>query len=117
MSSPLSSAYFRFLQVARSLSETEETPLDANHRALLEAVALAWHQGRPMSVRHAIALDNLGSPATLHKRLTTLRHAGLLEEIAVQGDRRTKLLGPTPKALDYFAQLGEAMTPVPSPAA
>lgn len=110
MNSPLLTAYFRFLQVARTLTDAQETTLSANHRALLEAVVLAWHEGAPLSVRQAISLENLGSPATLHKRLATLRSAGLLEEISVEGDRRTKLLGPTAKALGYFSQLGNAMT-------
>ncbi len=110
MNSPLLTAYFRFLQLARSLTDAQDTALSANHRALLEAVVLAWHEGRPLSVRQAISLESLGSPATLHKRLATLRSSGLLEEISVEGDRRTKLLGPTPKALSYFAELGNAMT-------
>jgi len=109
MSSPLLTAYFRFLQIARTLTDAQDTALNANHRALLEAVVLAWHEGRPLSVRQAISLESLGSPATLHKRLATLRSAGLLEEISVEGDRRTKLLGPTSQALNYFAQLGDAM--------
>jgi hypothetical protein len=109
MNSPLLTAYFRFLQVARTLTEAQETALSANHRALLEAVVLAWHEGQPLSVRQAISLESLGSPATLHKRLSTLRSAGYLTEISVEGDRRTKLLGPTSLALDYFAQLGDAM--------
>ena len=109
MNSSLLNAYFRFLQVARTLTDAQETALSANHRALLEAVVLAWHEGNPLSVRQAISLESLGSPATLHKRLATLRSAGLLEEISVEGDRRTKLLGPTAQALSYFAQLGDAM--------
>ena len=109
MNSPLLTAYFRFLQVARTLTDAQETALSANHRALLEAVVLAWHEGQPLSVRQAISLESLGSPATLHKRLATLRSSGLLEEISVEGDRRTKLLGPTAQALNYFAQLGDAM--------
>ena len=85
MNSPLLTAYFRFLQVARTLTDAQETALSANHRALLEAVVLAWHEGQPLSVRQAISLESLGSPATLHKRLATLRSAGQpLAELAAQ---------------------------------
>ena len=70
--SPLAEAYVRFVQLARTLQA--ETPpallMDANERALLDAVALRWFEGQPMTVREAIALDHLGSPATLHKRIT-----------------------------------------------
>ena len=116
MNSPFLNAYFRFLQVSRALTDSQETVLSANHRALLEAVVLAWHEGQPLSVRQAISLESLGSPATLHKRLATLRSAGLLEEISVEGDRRTKLLGPTTQALQFFAQLGNAMAMPVNPA-
>lgn len=109
MNNPLSSVYLRFLELSRALSETSGDPLSANEKTLLDAVALAWHSGSPMSVRQAIALDHLGSPATLHKRLAVLRNSGYVEEIAVEGDRRTKLLGPTQKALDFFSKYGEAI--------
>jgi DNA-binding MarR family transcriptional regulator len=75
-------------------------------RALLDAIALAWNQGQPMSVREAISLKKLGSAATLHKRLSILRSEGYLEELNTQGDKRTKLLGLTPKTLLYFETLG-----------
>ena len=74
--------------------------------AILDAIALAWHQDQPMSVREAISLKKLGSAATLHKRLSILRSEGYLEEYNTQGDKRTKLLALTPKTLLYFETLG-----------
>lgn len=109
MTSPLSTAYLRFLELSRAIKENDADALTANQKALLELVSLAWHSGEPMSVRQAIDLSQLGSPATLHKRLTFLRNSGYLEEISVEGDRRTKLLGPTVKTLRLFEQLGGAM--------
>lgn len=109
MKTDFSSVYFRFLNLSQALSEGGSIQLSSNHRALLEAVALAWHEGSPMTVRQAISLERLGSPATLHKRLAFLRTEGYLEDIAVTGDKRTKLLGPSHKALDYFAKLGRTM--------
>ena len=108
--SPLSLAYFRFLQLRRSFTAHDGIPLSANERALLESIVLAWHEGLPMPIRQAITLKELGSPATLHKRLSKLRAAGLLEVMAASNDRRTKLLIPTEKAFQYFEQLGQAMS-------
>ena len=72
--SPLASAYFRFLQLARAVEALPQgTAMDANETALLEAVVLRWHEGHPMTVRESINLSALGSPATLHKRVTRLR--------------------------------------------
>jgi len=109
MNSPLSTAYMRFLELSRAIKEKDAGELTANQKALLELVSLAWHQGAPMSVRQAITLDQLGSPATLHKRLTLLRKNGYLEELAVDGDRRTKLLAPSAKTLKLFERLGGAL--------
>lgn len=108
--SPLAAAYFRFLQLAKAV---ESLPLgieiDANESALLEAVVLRWHEGQPMTVREAIGLTALGSPATLHKRITRLRQKELLGNISEPGDRRAKFLVPTQRALDHFHHLGQSM--------
>lgn len=108
--SPLASVYLRFLQLARAVEALPSgNPMDANESALLEAVVLRWHQGQPMTVREAINLASLGSPATLHKRITRLRNKDLLSAHNEPGDRRAKYLVPTQQALDYYHQLGQTM--------
>ncbi len=108
--SPLASAYLRFLQLARAVETLPDgTLMDANESALLEAVVLRWHEGQPMTVREAINLAQLGSPATLHKRITRLRAKDLLATYSEPGDRRAKFLVPTQQALDHFHQLGQTM--------
>lgn len=111
--SPLATAYFRFLQLAKAIEALPDAALmDANESALLEAVVLRWHEGQPMTVREAIALAHLGSPATLHKRVTRLRQKEMLTTHSEPGDRRAKFLIPTPKALTYFDHLGRSMQQV-----
>ena len=108
--SPLANAYLRFLQLARAVEALPDgQSMDANESALLEAVVLRWHAGQPMTVREAISLSDLGSPATLHKRITRLRQKELLSAHSEEGDRRAKYLVPTQQALDYFHQLGQTM--------
>ncbi len=108
--SPLANAYLRFLQLARAVEALPDgQSMDANESALLEAVVLRWHAGQPMTVREAINLSALGSPATLHKRITRLRQKELLSAHTEQGDRRAKYLVPTQQALDYFHHLGQTM--------
>jgi hypothetical protein len=108
--SPLAAAYFRFLQLAKAVQALPAgVEMDANESALLEAVVLRWHEGQAMTVREAIHLGTLGSPATLHKRITRLRQKGLLDNLSEPGDRRAKFLVPTPEALGYFDQLGRSM--------
>lgn len=111
--SPLANAYFRFLQLARAIENLPDTALmDANESALLEAVVLRWHEGQAMTVREAISLAELGSPATLHKRVTRLREKDMLATYSEPGDRRAKFLVPTDKALEYFDHLGRSMQQV-----
>jgi len=110
---PLASAYFRFLQLAKALDHlSADEAMDANESALLEAVVLRWHEGQPMTVREAINLAELGSPATLHKRVTRLRQKDMLAAYSEPNDRRAKYLVPTEKALAHFEQLGRSMQQV-----
>ena len=83
--------------------------MDANEKALLQAVVLRWHEDQPMTVREAIGLTELGSPATLHKRITRLREKDMLSNLNLEGDRRAKFLIPTQRTLDYFQNLGQSM--------
>jgi Fe-S-cluster formation regulator IscX/YfhJ len=112
-SSPLANAYLRFLQLARAVQELPDgSDMDANETALLEAVVLRWHAGQAMTVREAISLEQLGSPATLHKRITRLREKDMLTTFNQEGDRRAKFLVPTDRTLAHFSQLGRTLQQV-----
>jgi hypothetical protein len=104
---PLSTAYFRFLQVARVIqSETLLNNLDVNTLAFLEAITLSWFEGKPLTISQAIGLSELGSPATLHKRLAKLRENDLVITQSIEGDTRSKLIIPSEKSMNYFDRLG-----------
>ena len=103
-------AYLRFLQLARSIQELPDGPqLDANEKALLEEIALRWFENRVMTVREAIGLTHLGSPATLHKRITRLRQKDLLKTFNQPDDKRAKYLIPTDKTMSLFGDFGKKM--------
>jgi DNA-binding MarR family transcriptional regulator len=106
----LVSAYLRFLQLAKVIQALPDgQEMDANEKALLQAVVLRWYEDQPMTVREAIGLVELGSPATLHKRITRLREKDMLSNLNLEGDRRAKFLIPTQRTLDYFQNLGQSM--------
>ena len=110
INSPFASAYLRFLQLARVIQALPDgMEMDANEKAILQAVVLRWYEDQPMTVREAIALAELGSPATLHKRITRLRDKDMLSTLNLEGDRRAKFLIPTQRTLDYFSHLGQSM--------
>jgi len=105
---PLAQAYLRFLEMSRVVVQAEDrVVLDPNEKALLEAVLLRWHQNMPMTVREAIDLRELGSAATLHKRLLRLRDLGFLETQHPPHDKRAKFLHPTALALAELDRLGQ----------
>jgi DNA-binding MarR family transcriptional regulator len=107
---PFASAYLRFLQLAQVVQALPDgLEMDANEKALLQAVVLRWYENEPMTVREAIGLVDLGSPATLHKRITRLRDKDMLNTMNLEGDRRAKFLIPTQRTLDYFSDLGQSM--------
>ena len=106
-----SNPYLRFLQLAKAIQNLPDAPLlDANENALLEAIALRWYEQKPMTVREAIALSDLGSPATLHKRITRLRDRDLVKTFSQVDDKRAKFLIPTEKSLAMFNDYGKKMS-------
>ena len=103
-------AYMRFLQLARSVQQLPDGPnLDANEKALLEEIALSSFEDRVMTVREAIGLNHLGSPATLHKRITRLRQKNLLKTFSQPEDKRAKYLMPTDQTIAMFGDFGKKM--------
>lgn len=102
--------YFRFLGLSRSLMPANRnTLMSPSESQLLEEVALRELENNALSVREAIGLSHLGSPATLHKRLRRLRNLELLAVQRKDHDRRTKYLIATPLAIEHFDNLGQAM--------
>lgn len=107
---PSVEAYFRFLQL---VSAVEALPgmdqFGVNERALFQEILLAWSMSEPLSVRQAIDIEHLGSPATLHKRVSRLRNMDLIDAVSEEGDRRTKYLVPTDKGHKYIERLSMAL--------
>lgn len=106
---PFIDAYLQMLEIASAvklLPGMDRFGID--EKALFEAIMLAWGQDNPLTVWQAINTKELGSPATLHKRLSRLRAMDLVTALGVEGNRRTKFLGPSAKGLRYSKLLGQA---------
>ena len=103
--------YLRLKNLIHSLDQKEGlAELDLVSMRLLEIIALCAVDDKPMTVSEAMALVDLGSPATLHRKLDTLREAGLIDTQHVGSDRRTKFLHPTDKALAHFETLSSMVS-------
>lgn len=108
-SKELQDIYFRFLNLVRSIEELPDFPkLDATENELLNMVASQWKKGERLLVSDAIAMRQIGSPATLHARLKQLREKDMVNYV-IEADGRKKYIEPTDMALKYFSQISDCM--------
>lgn len=111
--SRMANPYFQFLTL---LSNPENMEFDANHKVLFESSVIHWSLGKPLSVLETISQSELGSPATLHKRLQRLIAQDFLKSECTGADKRTKFISPTPKGISYMEWVGDKLLKsLPSP--
>jgi Fe2+ or Zn2+ uptake regulation protein len=102
--------YLRFLNLIHALDGGANAPaMDLDAKKLLEAIAVRHAQDKALTVTDAMALNNIASPATIHRKLDQLRELGMIDTVFEGKNRRTKYLVPTKMAHDYFNQVGEVM--------
>ncbi|MFM0140474.1 winged helix-turn-helix domain-containing protein [Caballeronia grimmiae] len=103
-------AYFRFLNLAQAVQALPSVPkLDAAEERLLEALTASWHAGHTLTVTETMALSVAGAPATVHRKLTSLKTQGLVTVDESSDDLRIKTVAPTRKALEYFEKLAACL--------
>lgn len=101
--------YLRFLQLADALRELPSLPsLDPLEERILTLVARAGQERRRLSVRDMMAQQALGSPATLHNRLKSMREKGWIM-LADTEDSRRKQITLTQAALLHFDKLSKCL--------
>ena len=102
-------AYLQFMSLRLSLRDRAGVPsLDPLEERLLEMVALASEPGERLSVTDVITTSDLGSPTTLHSRLTSLRTKGLIE-LAYTDEARRRQLQLTKAGIGYLDTLSKCM--------
>lgn len=100
--------YLRFLQLTEALRGLPSlAALDPLEEKILEFVARMMQKNDRLSVRDMMAQSELGSPATLHARITSMREKGWLI-LRDTEDARRKQIELTPAALRHFDKLAEA---------
>jgi DNA-binding MarR family transcriptional regulator len=101
--------YLRFLQLADAVRGLPAlAALDPLEQRILEFIARARQADRQLSVRDMCAHAELGSPATLHARLKSMREKGWIE-LADTDDARRKQVNLTQAALRHFDKLSECL--------
>ena len=102
--------YLRFLQLTEALRGLPTlAALDPLEERILEFVARATQTKDRLSVRDMMAQSELGSPATLHARITSMREKGWIM-LGDTEDARRKQIELTQAAMRHFDKLGEAFT-------
>ncbi len=101
--------YLRFLQLTEALRGLPSLPeLDPLEERLLALIARASQSKERLSVRDMMAKHELGSPATLHNRLKSMRKKGWIMLTDTE-DTRRKQIELTQAALKYFDNVSKCM--------
>ena len=102
--------YLRFLDLIHALDNSKSTPsMDLDAKKLLEVIAVCHAQEKPLTITDAMGLNNIASPATIHRKLDQLRDLGMIDTMFEGKNRRTKYLVPTQAAQNYFDQVSQVM--------
>lgn len=84
--------YLRFLQLAEAPRGLPSLPsLDPLEERILAIVARAGQERQRLSVRDMMGRRELGSPATLHSRLTAMREKGWIMLSDTEDTRRKQI--------------------------
>lgn len=101
--------YLRFLQLTEAIRGLPSLPeLDPLEERILTIVARARQECQSLSVRGMMAKQELGSPATIHARLKSMREKGWIM-LSDTEDTRRKHVELTQAALLHFDRLSRCM--------
>jgi hypothetical protein len=102
--------YINFLNLLKAVQQAPEiAPLDSTSKLLLEEIAIGVANDRLLTVSDVMALKDLGSPATLHRKLDLLLQAQLVQATFSGNNRRTKYIALTSQGQAYFERLSQAI--------
>ena len=100
--------YYEFLRQRNEIGRTHlSKKLDMACLQLLDLIVIAMHERRELSVSDVLALQEVGSPATIHKKLQILRDFDLVSA-SFTTDKRTKVLKLTYKSRAYYDEIEAA---------
>lgn len=102
----LAMSYLKFLNLLQAVKELPSFPvMDAVEERILNNCAVFWTDRKQLTVLDAMNLFEHTSPATVHRRLKTLRKKGLIALEMDEVDNRVKYIVPTALAQRYFAKV------------
>ena len=90
-------------------SQTEYRNLDTSSQRLLEWIAVRVQKEAPLHIQEIILRSEVASPATVHKLLATLEHAGLISMTVDVSDSRRRIVQVTTQASRLFGKLDKGL--------
>jgi DNA-binding MarR family transcriptional regulator len=102
--------YLRFIGLVNAFQKDAGIDaLDPTALRLLEVITQSHAAGNPLKVTEAMALNEIASPATMHRKIEALKTQGYVAT-EFQGDnRRAQYLVPSTQGLGYLDALGQAL--------
>lgn len=101
--------YLRFANLVDAVNKDAGIDLDNVAMKLLQEITQAHAAGTPLKVTDAMALSEIASPATMHRKIEALKTQGYIAS-EFQGDnRRAQFLVPSEQGLGYLDALGQAL--------
>ena len=105
----LADIYLRYLSLKEAITGLPTlAALDPLEERILGLIARKAHEASRLSVRDVMSVEGLGSPATIHSRLKSLRKKGWIR-LADTEDARRKQVVLSPAALKHFEKLSKCM--------
>ena len=102
--------YLRFLNLIHALDGGANAPaMDLDAKKLLEVIAVRHAQEKPLTVTDAMALGEIASPATMHRKIEALKSQGYVSTEFQGANRRAQYLVPSKQGLNYLDALGQAL--------
>jgi len=100
--------YIEFLISQRLLRQKKYDYITPKDEQLLSIVALAYANGKRLSVIDLLETVDIGSRTSVYSRIKKLRELNMIE-YEKTGDRHRFQVNPTGDLLRYFDQLGNSM--------
>lgn len=96
--------YVKFLEIKLHLDNafTKKYGVDQRSIKLLESIAIAELNSSPMMVSQLMHEGQFGSPATIHRSLSTLRDSNLLVFVHQGTDLKTKYPSLTQESKEHL---------------
>ena len=102
--------YMQFFEISlANKSNKSLRTLTLNEQHLLEQIAIHCETGKPLTVKEACQMRQLGSISTVHHQIHKLNDLGLIFLEVDQGDLNTKILNLSSDGLEYFKQIEDCL--------